>query len=312
MPAFNIKSLLVIGAFLTFFSCEEVVDLPYDDEPQIEIRSDLSENGLIAQVLLAQSPTDNQPITYIDYAIVKVFKGKDFLEQLEMKLDTKGKPCYKTKSLVPEYDVQYTLRVEVENFKSITATTSVPRPVLIDGSQFVPNFSPGDASNLSTIDFQISFGINDPIASTNFYHLTFYQQLYDFELDSNGEKIPLQHTLKYADLQIKEVDESGPAIKYGKSDFLFDDVLFNGQNQQLAFEGKFRYDQSKKIPGKFFLELRTVSDEYYRSFISEHDQRQNSKDPIVKGDAVFDNTINGVGTFTGFTVQVDTFKVQGG
>jgi hypothetical protein len=310
MPTFNIKSLLIVTAFFSLFSCEEIVELPFDVDPIIEIRSRLSESGLDAQVFLAKSATDNTPTQYIDDATVKVFKKNAFLQQLTLEMNADGLPCYKTKNWVPEYDVEYTLVVEVENFKTVTAKTIVPKPVSIEEPFFENSYSPDDGSEITKVNFDVSFNITDPAATTNYYHLSFYQQLYSYVLDEQGNPTAQENTLEYARLDIKPVDESGPAERLRSNDYLFSDERFNGQSLRLAFKGSFEYDKSKKMHGQFFVVLRTVSEDYYLSEKSKQNQ-PNNDDEIVNGGVFFNNTDNGVGTFTGFTTNTNIFKLQG-
>ncbi len=310
MPTFNIKSLLIVTAFFSLFSCEEIVELPFDIDPIIEIRSRLSESGLDAQVFLAKSATDNTPTQYIDNATVKVFKKNSFLQQLTLEIDENELPCYKTNNWVPEYDVEYTLVVEVENFKTVTAKTIVPKPVSIEEPFFENTSSSDVGSEITKVNFDVSFNITDPAATSNYYHLSFYQQLYSYVLDEQGNPVAQENTLEYAKIDIKTLDESGPAEKFRSNDYLFNDERFNGQLLRLAFKGSFEYDKSKKMPGQFFVVLRTVSEDYYLSEKSKLIQTNIDDDP-VKGDVFFNNTNNGVGTFTGFTTNTNIFKLQG-
>ncbi|MBK8563831.1 MAG: DUF4249 family protein [Saprospiraceae bacterium] len=310
MSAFNIRSLLIVAAFFSLFSCEEIVELPFDLEPTIEIRSRLSEDGLNAQILLAKSAADNTSTQYIDEATVKVFKKNAFLQQLVLSSDANNLPCYKTENWVPEFDVEYTLLVEVEGFKPVRATTSVPKPVSIEEPIF-ENTSIDDGSEMVQVNFDVSFSITDPVGTSNYYHLSFYQELYDYTLDSQGTPALINNSKQYAKIAIKEADESGPAERLRHSDYLFSDEQFSGQLLRMAFEGSFVYDKAKKVPGQFFVVLRTVSEDYYLSEKSKQSQPNNNDGEIVKGDVIFNNTDNGVGTFAGFTSNTNMFKLQG-
>ncbi len=310
MPAFNIRTLLIVAAFFSLSACEEVVDLPFDIEPTIEIKSHLSETGLVAQVLMANTEADDQSNEYIDDAVVKVYDADDLLHVLELFKDEGGLPCFKTKNWMPEFDKEYTLVVEVEGFKTVTAKTIAPKPVNIEEAHFDPTLTSDDASEIVNVQFDVSFNINDPALTANYYHLSFYQELYDYTFDSNGSPVVLNNSVELARIFINEVDETGPAERYKNSDFLFSDESFNGQVLRLSFEGSFEYNKSKKQPGQFFVELRTVSEDYYKSKKSEQNLPW-SDDDIVKGDVIFNNTNNGVGTFTGFTSNKNRFNLQG-
>nr|MCU0348924.1 DUF4249 domain-containing protein [Saprospiraceae bacterium] len=183
MPNTYIKLLLSLSVVFSMASCESVVELPMDDVAKLAIRSDLSQDGLVAVVYLSKLVTDNQPIDYIENATVKVYNGDQFLEQLTVVLPnttdpSNTKPYYKTVHFKPDFDVEYKLVVEVENFKPISSTTSVPRPVSLEDVRFSPEVSTGKNDEI-VVNFEISLSLKDPLDIENYYHLKFYQELID-------------------------------------------------------------------------------------------------------------------------------------
>jgi Domain of unknown function (DUF4249) len=309
MPSIYFKSILVFTVFFSLLSCEEVVDLPFDVQPRLEISSDLSDERLITYVRYARDINDNNAVKYVDNAVVKVYKGDLFLEELEL-FQPSGPndfPCYKSKNLVPEYEVEYTLVVEVENFKTIKAKTSIPKPVNLVGATFDPVSTLGE-SDMMLVEFDISFGLNDPVSATNFYHLVFKQEMIDFEVAANGDTTrsdPYPHQV-----QLGVVDANSPVKKYRANDYLFTDELFNGQFLTVNFKGSFEYNYTKQKPGQFTIELRTVSEDYYKKLDSEIRIVKGTNGLEGEGQVIFGNTDNGLGSFTGFTSDRNYFNLS--
>jgi hypothetical protein len=309
MPRFHTKYFLVFATVLALYSCEEVVDLPFEVEPRLEISSDLSDERLVASVRVARDINGGNEIKYVDNAIVKVFKGEAFLEELELikPVEGNGYPCYKSKTLVPEYEVEYTLVVEVENFKTLKAKTSIPRPVNLEDVSFVPIVTSGE-SDMVFVDFDISLSLNDPGATDNYYHLVFRQELVDFEIEANGDTTFYQPTL--SQIEIDVMDTNSPVKKYRANDYLFTDTRFNGQFLTINFKGSFEFNKTKQIPGQFTIELRTVSEDYYNKLYSDIQISNSNEDPLGgEGHVVFNNTDNGLGSFIGFTGKRNTFRL---
>jgi Domain of unknown function (DUF4249) len=308
MPSIYIKSIFVFAVFFSLISCEEVVDLPFDVQPRLEISSDLSDERLIASIRYARDINDNNEVKFVDNAVVKVYKGDLFVEALEF-FPSSGPnviPCYKSKNLVPEYEVEYTLVVEVENFKTIKAKTSIPKPVNLVGATFNPVSTLGEL-DIMLVDFDISIGLNDPASTRNYYHLVFKQELIDFEVSLNGDTTRSQPYTNQVQLQV--LDANSPIKKYRANDFLFTDELFNGQFLAVNFKGSFEYNHRKQIPGQFTIDLRTVSEEYYKKLDSEIRIVKGSNGILGEGQVVFNNTDNGLGSFTGFTSDRNYFNL---
>lgn len=313
MPNIYLKSLLLFMVIFGMFSCEDVVELPYDLVSKLAVRSDLSDStGLVAVVYIPKGATDTQPTQYVDSATVKVYQGKTFLEELALVLPNDSSPeqhpRYETQHLQPEFDVEYTLVVEVENFKTITSTTSIPTPVNLEDATFNPNFSLGPNDEV-VVDFDISLSLRDPIAVKNYYHLKFYQELINYHIGAAGDTI-LENAFIISPADIYETAAQSPTVRYKAGQgFLFDDLQFNGQTLSLNFKGSYSFDPSKSLPGRFLIELRTVSEDYFLYHDTLNRTGQDNSH-FGEGVVVYNNIDNGLGNFAGFTSTVNSFKLS--
>ena len=310
MLQFKIRNLLFLLPAFLLFSCEDVVDLPVDAKAELVVFSNFSDqNGLEVYVYKSKSILSIEPTEYIKDAVVKVFKSDELLEVLTIVLPSdpeKNPPYYRTSHLVPEFDMEYTIEVNVEGYETISAKNSIPTPVELESVTFDPRVSAGIDEEVN-VDFDVSVSLKDPANIENFYHLKFYQELTPFTVSPMGDTTFGIPYLAFP-TEMSEVNENDPPVKYERDQsYLIKDVQFDGQYITLAFTGAYSFDPSKTL-GRFKIELRTVSKAYYLYHDSLNRQNQNG-DQFGNGVVVFNNIDNGLGNFSGFTSKVNFFKL---
>ncbi len=311
MHRFHTWYFYLFASLFSLSSCEDVVDLPLDSRSELVVFSNFSDqNGLEVFVYKTKSVTNSQPTEYIKDADVRVFKGGDLLEVLSLVSSPDNgnrPPHYKTTALTPEFDVEYTIEVKVEGFETITAKNSIPTPVNLEGATFDPSVSTGSNAH-TVVDFDVSVSLKDPISIANYYHLKFYQELTSFTITAEGDTIWGNTYLEFpSDVESINFDDS--LVKYqNEQSYLIEDSQFDGQYITLEFTGQYSFDPSKSIPGRFLIELRTVSEAYYLYYESLNRQNQNNNH-LGEGVVVYNNIDNGLGNFAGFTSKVNSFKL---
>jgi hypothetical protein len=312
MQRFHIKFLLLAIASFQFFACENVIDLPTDDEPELFVFSNFSDqNSLQVFVSKSRSIQSDSPKEFVNNAVVNVYAGGKLIEQLTYfpgDSSSNKIPYYQSLNLVPEFDKEYTIEVIVDGFETITATNSIPTPVNIEDVSFTPQLSSGKGHQV-VVNFVASVSLRDPLGIENYYHLKFYQELVPFTV------VAAEDTLKGASYYINpsNVEKVDPAnislIKYSNDQsYLLKDTYFDGKYITLNFKGKFTFDETESKPERFMIELRTVSKAYYLYHESLNWQIQENGNP-GEGDVVFNNIDNGVGNFSGFASKYNTFKL---
>jgi hypothetical protein len=311
MRLFRIPYLLFSLSAILLASCEDVVNLPVDSSPDLVVFSNFSDqNNLEVYVYKTRSILSNEPTEYVKDAVVRVYAGNQLLEELQLVQPDAPQfksPYYTTVSLSPVFDLEYTIEVKVDGYQTITAKNSIPTPVNLEDVTFDPQVSPGKGDNVM-VTFSVSVSLSDPANIENFYHLRFYQELTPFTAISTSDTLFGTTYLAYPS-NVDKVDENSPPIKYDNDQsYLIKDVLFDGQYITLNFTGQYSFNPKETVPGRFLVELRTVSKAYFLYHESLNRQYQNGSD-VGEGDVVFNNIDNGVGNFSGFTSKVNSFKL---
>lgn len=318
MSKFRFHYFLYALATILATSCEDVVDLPIDESAkQLVIFSNFSDQNHL-QVLVYKTKFINskKPTEYVENANVNVFADGILLEKLHLVIPDSASglfPYYQSTDLVPEYDKEYTIEVYVEGYDTITATNSIPTPVNIEEAVFTKDVQIDEDGHNTEVSFFTSLSMRDPINIENYYHLRFYQELIPFTLISPTDSLFGDTFFVYPN----QVDLIGNNLsltqyKYDQSQsYLIDDTLFDGQYITFQFNGKVMYDASKLKPGRFIIELRTVSKDYYLYHESLNWQTAEGGSPHgPNGGVVFNNIDNGVGNFSGFTAKVNEFPLS--
>ncbi len=311
MHQFNINYFLLVLTTFFLASCEDVVNLPVDSEPELVVFSNFSDqNSLEVYVYKTRSILSNEPTEYVTNAVVKVYAGGQLLEVLQVfepDASLHLSPYYKTSNLTPEFDKEYTIEVNVEGYQTITAKNSIPTPVNLEDVFFEPQVTVGKGNEV-VVNFYVSVSLSDPVGIENYYHLRFYQELTPYTVVSPSDTLFGTPYLEHPS-NVDKVDENAPPIKYNNDQsYLIKDIQFEGQYITLDFTGMYSFDPAATLPGRFLIELRTVSKAYYLYHESLNRQNQNGGS-VGEGDVVFNNIDNGVGNFSGFTSKVNSFKL---
>lgn len=298
---------------LVWASCEKEVEFDFGDKERLVVFSNFSDqNDLEVLVYTTKSRlTPTESTNFLTDATVMVFSGAELLEVLDLvKEDPESgtPPYYKSNMIVPQVGVIYTIKVIVPGYETVTATNSIPIAVPIQSVQFSNNVL-RDVESESAVNFKVAVTIKDPVEVENFYHVIFHQEMIPFSIGELGDTIrgPVIYT-KPAQLRI---DSNSPAVKYfdGKS-LLAKDETFNGQVVTFSVEGSYMFNPKLFLPGRFLVELRTVSEAYYYYHSTLTIQHEAGENPLSPGVVVFDNIENGVGVFAGFSSTFDFFDLN--
>ncbi|MCB0520817.1 MAG: DUF4249 domain-containing protein [Lewinellaceae bacterium] len=306
----NYSNLFLALLLVSFFSCEEPLEIEINQESRLVVISHFTQDkDLQVFVSKTKSIQDTREAGAVTDATVMVFAGNELKEILELVPGdnaTLEQPHYKTKELNPLSGEVYTIKVSAPGFKSVTATNSIPTSVPIESVKFSPVFK-GTGTKDLTINFEISVTYSDPVEVNNFYHLVFYQELYPYSINSNGDTITSPNPVFVRPNRI-DVDFPGqPLTKhFDNGSFLIKDVSFNGKEVTFYLNGVYTFDPSEFSPGSFLVELRTVSEAYYLYHLSLTNQTNAKRDPLSEGVFVDDNIENGDGIFAGYSSSINS------
>ncbi len=306
-------TLLLLLPFL-FSNCEQPVDFEIggDDTKLVVVSNFTNNNALGVFVSKTRSTLSNDPFEYILNAKVQVFADGKLLETLQLVPSDSEQnipPYYTTVNLVPEVGRLYSIEVNVEGYEPVRATNSIPETVLIESVQFQNTLEKTD-EDIAIVTCEVDVDFHDPVDNTNFYHLSFFQELVQYSLDQNGDTL-LQKVLLTLPIDIDPIDENAPITKYlDNRSFLFDDQTFNGEKVSFSFTGNYEFSQKEFIPRRFLVELRSVSEEYflYRTTLTQ--QNHNRQDPLSEAVQLYHNIQNGCGIFAGYSANSRFFELN--
>lgn len=287
-------------------ACVEEVTLDLGDNvrEQLVVLSNFNTNGQIQVVVSSSRGVLSNPIGQFDYyenADVRLFDANDNLLEvlcLNPKDDKQQVPFYATKDFLPKPRVQYTIRVSVPGFEEVVEATGViPEAVRIDDIQFENTYDNSVALR-TIIEFNVQVTFTDPSKEQNFYHLTFFQELFPQTMTGADTTDLLGPLL--VPLQVNGLPENPPLLPYAeRRGALIDDQTFDGEQTTYRFTGRLIFDSQEYVPGDFITELRTVSRPYY-DYHASLSRQQNSQSPLGGGVDLDDNTRGGVGVFAGY------------
>lgn len=302
---------LLGGLLVLLFSastCEEdlVFDQPEPVSKLVVISNFTSERALRVQVTRSRPVLDNSPDEYISEARVWLLKGEQTLEELKLVIpqNTKSGPFFTTQNSVLEVAVDYTIKVEAPGFETVMAKSKIPPKTTL--SEFVIDEiqveeAPGNKLRYS---FSVSLAFEDNPTQKNYYHLILYQRINDY-IELDGDTVIVDSRL-YPVYFGKSIN-SNEVTAHLSGGLLLEDDPFKG-NYSFRFSADI--DPEMQLISKLFVDLRTVSADYYfyyrsLSRIKDADNGGFFGDPVI----LYNNILNGQGNFAGFSQSQDSILV---
>jgi len=286
--------VVFIFIMLMISSCEEDFVLERADyEPKIVINS-LFKPGENWRVHISTSRdllSKNSKITPIDNAKVYITELKS---TQQIQLLPIGDGMYTSKTYPPLPDRTYEISVEVEGFKTATATSKAPL-----NANIVNVISDVVDKEVTQVNFQVKDNISNYLI---------------WNFISSGPKDPIDST--YTSNPQKFVQE---IVKYNNiSNYL--SSLTVSENNAIAQEGSFTRnfkdnntdvaDSTAVIETKKYLRIMTASQDLYEYFLSMEKfiSANNHNSSFSYAPSVYNNIKNGLGIFAGFTEQYKEIK----
>ncbi|MCB0707080.1 MAG: DUF4249 domain-containing protein [Saprospiraceae bacterium] len=286
-------------------SCEDPVDLgiPLVD-PKLVIISNFSDLDTLEVVISkSQNAFEDGPTEYVSNAKVDIFQGNTYLETLKfVDINDAIFPSYYVSDfLVPEIGKTYTIEVSAPGFETVKAVNTIPGPATLDSTTLNLELDIVQQDlTFNQVNFTVSLKLKDPPGIENYYHLSFYQEGFDYKIDINGDTI--REAFFSLPLAVEELGGDVPLVPYidRRGVLLKDSDMTGSTLELLTFEGNFLFRRNDQLLGDFIIELRTVSEEYYLYHTSLARQYQSSLDPFSDPVILFNNIENGCGIFAGF------------
>lgn len=297
-------ALLGLGA-----TCERPVDLPFDlpDSKLVIVSNFTLLRQLEVRVSRSQSILDEGLGEYLSDAKVELYAGGQLLEQLKLVIPPgSGRlpPYYTTHQLSLQEGVEYLIRVEAEGFEPVSAVSTIPPPVPISSfNVFNGSVSQGNLPTELRYDYSVSFNFVDPPDEKNYYHLNFYQQVKEY-INIEGDTTILRELLH--PIFFSNSTDNNMINAYFSGGVLLEDNPFR---TGLSFNAFIELEPDFELLGKVFVELRTVTEEYYLFHASLSKQQNQSEGPFNEPVIVYNNIDNGQGIFAGYNISTDSMSV---
>lgn len=297
-------SMLLVGA-----TCERTVELDIDEPPPRLVVNSSFTLGERVEVTVAKSQSilDNSLPEYLADAVVSLYQGETFLEQLELFIDPAPRipPYYITSSFKPEAATTYTIRVEAVGFETVVAHSFIPEPVSLS-RLLVSDLQENNGNEVYSriFTYQIELDFDDPLEEENYYHLNVFQEILDINLTQSGDTVVENRRL-----------ERLPLVTSNSR--IVPDVLIGGllikdkpSAEDLTFDVTVEIVPEFEALGKIYAELRTVSKEYYLYFTTFNRQQNQSDGPFNDPIIIFNNVENGHGYFAGYNTTQDSVSLS--
>lgn len=285
----RINQLIGLAALLVFTACETVVEFELDQSPQLTIISQLTPDAeQRVYVYATQSPSDSTSFYTPDNLVVDVTEvDSDSTIRLAASQE-KNKVYYTIPAGFLKAGHKYSIMAFAPGFDIVKAETFIPKPSTISNLTIKDVvIEQSDAHDFKKIiHYKLSFDI-DHFESNRYYHLIFYnayegkENLFLLEPESSDE-IPFIRHYEYGVLVDKlDLDPGAPLT------FQFQDYVLN-DNKLL----------------RVYVELRTITEGYYKYHSSLTRQLIIRQDPFAEPVTIFNNIEGGYGNFSGFTPNI--------
>ncbi|MEM8586308.1 MAG: DUF4249 domain-containing protein, partial [Bacteroidota bacterium] len=261
------------------------------------------------QLSATQSILTTGEYTPIEGATVRLLIGDETVEVLQQVEGRDGQlPYYTTLDFQPRAGVRYTIHANASGYVPVSAVSSIPEPVPITSFQQLSSHldSQEDGSSLFHLSFELDY--EDPEIFDDYYHLKLLQEVEELKIVPNvGDTVVINRRLEPILFPFNNQENSWiPAILRSGGGVLiknkpFDPLLELNVTQEFV---------NLERPGRLFVELRVVSDDYYNFQSSLSRQRQNGNLPTVDAVEISNNVTNGQGVFAGYNFVRDTLQVN--
>lgn len=291
---------------ISLSACEKTVqiDIP-EHNPKLVVNAVGNINSDSIDVFISKSVDVLKHKTGNDLSISNaiVYLKKEGMTKQELYYDQETK-SYRGGVELKQGD-KYEITASVTGFETVTAHTEVPIIVPIKYIQRIKDVRL-DIDGNKQDEIRITF--DDPIADNDYYIIVLNDAGYTFDprnppLDSNNQYVGFT-CINTNDPSVETIydDPIDMDVCLENSGIFFTDDLFNGKTKVLSMYVNSRALDSNVLPGGFVvypeIELRHVSEDYYRFFKSKERSYYNEGNPFAEPSNIYTNIQNGYGVFS--------------
>lgn len=288
---------LSLSSLLILTGCETTLEFPEQNlAPKLTIISHLTSSDSLGWetprvfVYASQSPSDSSTfVTPANLDVEVTELETDYSIRLD--LTNEGGESYFTfpNNFLKE-GFSYTISAFAPGFESVRATTRIPRPSKISNLNILDiSIEPSTKNEFKNIvRYTLVFDI-DHFESNQYYHLVFYNE-YD--------------SLKNKFLVDPELSDEQPFLHHYDFGILIDkEDLIPGEPLTFHFVDWVVGNHDLR---KVYVELRTITQEYYKYHSSLARQLIVRQDPFAEPVTIYNNIEGGYGNFSGFSPDISS------
>lgn len=307
--------VLSISVILAFSACEKKLDIDIPEgEKHIVVNGLITPDSLLTvSVSKSQNILEDDDILFLTDATVKLFGNDIFVENL-IHVDL---GVY-ISTLIPEIGVNYKINVDYNNLKSVNAEMILHNPVEIVSVDTTVEVHTNDYGGDTYKEYEIHYKIKiEDDGNTNDYYflaLSLIQPLYEYDEYGLPTFVGYEETNEYFNTNDPVFRDNNEFTLDGMFGSVFTDELFNGTQYTVNISTGYSFDSyTGKLDGEEYLikvKLLTVTEEIYR-YITSYNLNQKTKyDPFAQPVQIYSNIENGLGLFSGYTMDVDSLVMD--
>jgi hypothetical protein len=288
-------AMLLIGVVMLFAGCETTLELPNNNLPKLTIISHLSTAASgwekpRVYVFVSQSPSDSSSFEMPENLEVEVTELETDLSIRLSQTTSNGETFFGFPKNFLKEGFSYTISAYAPGFESVRATTSIPTPSTISNLNISSvRIEPSTKNEFKDIvRYALDFEINH-VGKNRYYHLVFYNQY---------AGLPSAYIVN------PELTDDQPFLAHYDFGVLIDrEDLVPGAPLTFNFVDWVLEDNELR---RVFVELRTITEEYYKYHSSLARQLIVRQDPFAEPVTIFNNIEGGYGNFSGFSPDVSS------
>jgi len=305
--------LTVILFLFSLLACEEPVDLGIaEEEPRLVVQCNFNPDSLFKVVVLkSRSALSNDPVEYIENAIVEISENGVFKERLPLSTDPSfPNPLYISQSLKPTPGAEYMIEVAAAGLETIRSENKVPPQVELRSFE-VSNlmFRPASLPNFAIYSLTVSAEIDDPPELGNYYHLDFFYERVNYTL-SGTDTIRIPAGFDFS-LLLENTQNELPFLLHYDFGILISDEDAGGRPLKFTLDATSRpVSNRNELFDRIYVELRSVSRDYFLYHSSLTRQNQQTDSILAEPVLLYNNIENGYGIFAGYHALEDSMEVN--
>ncbi len=305
--------IIYLFVSLVLFSCEKTIQIEIPDNGRKLVINSFFGADSVLRVSLTESQyiLDSKPIfERVPNAEISLFVEGSFVEKLQETLDSSYTGKYALKA-----DQNYKIEVKVADYPVSVAESNIPKKTEINKFEA---YKTKDEEGFDAIGFTIDF--KDDINVENYYFIQISERV-----EEQGTSYETGNDTVFVYNNTLSLYSSDPNAFsddwYLDKGLLVNDNLLNGKEYSLKFfaYGGYYYSmydefgnpvEPDNIKATYYVSFYSVSKGYYLYYksLSKHLEAQDEffMEPVQ----VYTNVENGFGIFAGYSVDIDSAKIQ--